>query len=249
MKSWIVLLIKASLFDDRTLIPADFATDSSLNAGSLVRFPLFFSWVPPRSVVTLVAPQVFMQIYRRYSSKRIEHGGVLTYGKRNSRRSVIIGKPVHLVLRSDKAVGRRSFLKNDRIVRTVLAKFSKRFGIKIYQLAICGNHIHCLAKAYNRKDLQNFFRVFAGQVAQEILRKHPMQKWERKAFRGGTHKKNQKTFWSFLLYSRVVSWGRDFGNVKRYIVRNVLEAFGVIAYQARPSRFPLGRYPGQMNSS
>lgn len=199
--------------------------------------------------MTLLAFQGSMQIHRHYSSKRIEHGGVLTIGKRNSRRSFITNKPIHLVLRSDKAVGRRSFLKNDRIVRNVLKKFSSRFGIKIYQLAICGNHIHCLARASSRKNLQNFFRVFAGQVAQEILRKYPMQSWEKKAFRGGTHKKNQKTFWSFLIYSRVVSWGRDFGNVRRYIVRNVLEAYRIIAYQPRPSRFVMGRYPFVRDSS
>lgn len=194
------------------------------------------------------------------TKKKTEHGGVFTLGKRNSRRSFTARKALHIVLRSDKAKGRRSLKNNDALVRKVLNKFSKRFRVKIYQLAICGNHIHCLAKAPTRRDLQNFFRVFAGQVAQEILRKYPLQKWEEKAFRGGTHKKNQKTFWSYLLYSRVVSWGRDFGNVRRYIIRNVLETFGLIAYQPRASRFPndllpktpearLGRYPHAVNSS
>jgi len=172
-----------------------------------------------------------------------EHGGALTFRKRKSRRSLDIRRPVHIVLRSDLAKGRRSLKKNKEIVERVLGKFSRRFRIRIYQTAICGNHIHCLARAYRKRDLQNFFRVFAGQVAQEILRKYPLQKHEKKAHRGGTHPKNQKTFWSLLLYSRVVSWGRDFGNVVRYIIQNTLESLGLIPYQERKSRFVMGRYP------
>jgi REP element-mobilizing transposase RayT len=174
---------------------------------------------------------------------RAEHGGVLTFRRRKSKRALDVRRPVHIVLRSELAKGRRSLKKSEAIVEKVLHKFSKRFRIRIYQTAICGNHIHCLVRGYRKKDLQNFFRVFSGQVAQEILRKFPLQKHEKRAYRGGTHPKNQKTFWSLLLYSRVVGWGRDFGNVFRYIIQNTLETLGVIPYQERKSRFVRGRYP------
>lgn len=168
----------------------------------------------------------------------IEHGGALTLKKRKSRRPLDVRRPVHIVLRSDLGKGKRSLLKNKKIVEKVFHKFSKRFRIRIYQKAICGNHIHCLVKAKTRSELQNFFRVLAGQIAQEILRLFPLQRFEKKAHRGGTHPKNQKSFWSLLLYSRLVSWGRDFRAVARYVIQNNLEALGLIPYQERKSRFP-----------
>jgi REP element-mobilizing transposase RayT len=167
----------------------------------------------------------------------IEHGGVLTLKRRKSKRPLDIKRAVHVVLRSDLAVGKRSLKRNEKLVERVFDRFSRRFRIRVYQKAVCGNHIHCLVKAKTRKELQNFFRVLAGQIAQEILRRFPLQKFEKKAFRGGTHPKNQKTFWSLLLYSRLVGWGRDFGNVSRYVIQNVLETMGIIPYQERKSRF------------
>lgn len=178
-------------------------------------------------------------------SKR-EHGGSLALGKRRARRPININKPVHLVLRSDLAKGRRSLMNNQNTVLKVLSKFSRRFHVRIYEKAICGNHIHLLIKAPSRKQLQNFFRVLAGQIAQEILNKYPLQKHETKAFWGGTphrngrgtrgkvqHLKNQRTFWSLILYTRIVSWGRDYLTVKAYVIQNTKEALGLIAYQPR----------------
>ncbi len=161
---------------------------------------------------------------------KLEHGGVLTLKKRKSKRTISIKKPLHLVLRSDKAKGPRSLLKNKTLVLTLLRVYSKKFAVRVYEVAVCGNHIHCLVKGCNRKQIQNFFRVFPGQVAQEILLRHPLEKDEVKAFRGGTHPKNQKIFWSLLLYTRVVNWGRDYLNAKSYVIRNELEALGKIAY-------------------
>lgn len=169
---------------------------------------------------------------------KLEHGGLHAIHRRRSRRPLDTKKPVHLVLRSDLAKGPRSLLKNQKLVLRVLEKFSKRFRITIYEKAICGNHIHCLVKAKTRHELQNFFRVFAGQVAQEILRAYPLQKSER----GGTPKawgcqKNLRTFWSLLLYSRVVSWGREFKSVRAYVILNIKEALGLMPYKKRRARF------------
>lgn len=164
------------------------------------------------------------------SIMKLEHGGVLTLRKRKSKRTINIKKPLHLVLRSDKAKGQRSLLKNKELVLKILRIYSKKFAVRVYEVAVCGNHIHCLVKGFNRKQLQNFFRVFPGQVAQEILLRYPLKNDEEKAFQGGTHPKNQKSFWSLLLYTRVVSWGRDYLNAKSYVIRNELEALGKIAY-------------------
>ncbi len=117
------------------------------------------------------------------------------------------------------------------------------FRVRVYETAVCGNHIHCVVRGYNRIKLQHFFRVFPGQVAQEILRMHPLQNGEEKAFRGGTHPKSQKSFWSLLAYTRVVRWGQDFENVKAYIFKNTLETLRLIPY-LRISRRIFGSNPG-----
>ena len=167
---------------------------------------------------------------------KFEHGGALALNSRKSRRPLNTKMPVHLVLRSDLAKDHRSLLKYKRLVLRILNRYAKKFQVRIYECAVCSNHLHCLVKAPSRQQLQNFFRVFSGQVAQEILRLFPLQKNEARAFRGGTHPKNQKSFWSLLAHTRLVSWGRDFLNVKSYVIQNTLEALGLIPYQKRPSR-------------
>jgi hypothetical protein len=90
--------------------------------------------------------------------------------------------------------------------------------------------------------MQNFFRVVAGQIAQEILRLYPLQKTESRAYtgpEGGTaHPKNQRTFWSVVIYSRIVSWGREFKVVMGYILQNTKEALGLVAYKERRKQKP-----------
>lgn len=168
---------------------------------------------------------------------KTRHGGVLTLKRRKVRRHFDIRRPIHIVLRSDLAKGSRSLVRNQKLVEEVLYKFAKRFRIRIYEKAVCGNHIHCLVRGKTRIEMQNFFRVLAGQIGQGILRRYPLRKNEKKAHRGGTHPKSQKSFWSLLLFSRVVSWGWDFNNVKRYVIQNTLETLGIIPYQLRKTRF------------
>lgn len=170
--------------------------------------------------------------------RRSEHGGSFSVKSRRSRRPLNTDNPVHLVLRSEIAFGERSLKRNRRIVLRTLFKFSKRFKVKVYEKAVCSNHIHCVVKAPNRRAMQNFFRVFAGQVAQEILQAHPLNEKE-SAERGVTqsmdsaHPKNRRSFWALLAYTRIVRWGFDFRTVLKYVVRNTLETERIIPYKPR----------------
>ena len=88
--------------------------------------------------------------------------------------------------------------------------------------------------AFRKLGIQNFFRVLAGHIAQEILRLYPLTEKEQ----GGAPKqkgclKNQRKFWSLLLFSRIVGWGREFANVSSYVIRNTLEALNLIPYVVR----------------
>ena len=177
-----------------------------------------------------------MQQKSFFKFKGKDHGGSLSVNTRRSRRPINIKNPIHIVLRSDLAKGSRSLLKHKTLIRKITLRSAKRFNIQVYEKAICGNHLHMLVRAKRRSDIQNFFRVLAGHIAQELLRLFPLSKNERGGAQGRKVKgckKNQRKFWSLLLYSRIVSWGGDFQNVSNYIIQNTLEALRLIPYQPR----------------
>jgi hypothetical protein len=205
-----------------------------------------------------------------------EHGGIHSLGRRRSRRPLTTKKPLHVTLRSDFAKGSRSLLRHRPLIHLVIKKASLRFDVRVYQKAICGNHIHLLIRGRNRADIQNFFRVVAGHIAQGILRDFPLLASERDCGlsggggdsgggasgftvkgkpggaldleRGGAPKaapesasekgcaKNQRKFWALLIYSRVVTWGREYKIVTNYIQKNTLEALNLMAYTPRTRR-------------
>ena len=148
-------------------------------------------------------------------------------------------------MKSYHAIGARSLFRHKKLILSLIKKNALKFQIKVYEYAIQGNHLHLLVKAQTREGLQNFFRVVAGHVAQRILKEHPLnakdlalkqsaggapKEEERKA---KTCKKNQRKFWSYLLYSRIVTWGREFKTVVGYIQKNTLELLQIIAYKPR----------------
>lgn len=184
-----------------------------------------------------------------FKPTRKDHGGINSLGTRRSRRPLSTKNPLHLTLRSDFAYGRRSLLKHKVLITYIGKKFSRRFGVRIYRQAICGNHLHLLIRGTHRIGLQNFFRVFAGHIAQEILGTAPLTKAEKAIGRGSALldqnsksqsgcRKNQRKFWALLTYTRVVSWGREFNTVAKYILQNTLEALMIIAYRPRYIRNP-----------
>lgn len=171
---------------------------------------------------------------------RKEHGGDLSIRRRKSKRYLTIKNPFHVTLRSEFATGKRSLLRHKNMIYKVLHKASRRFGVKIYQQAICGNHIHLLVRGRQRFAIQNFFRVVAGHIAQKILELYPISDRERNpgnAPAQSVKTKYQRKFWGALLYSRMVRWGRDFSNVVNYIERNILEAIGWIPYVRKKWRY------------
>ena len=208
------------------------------------------------------------------SFRRLEHGGSFSLGRRRSRRPLATKRPLHLVLRSDFAFGNRSLTRHRPLIKAVLQKAARRFHIRVYELAICTNHIHVLIRGYRREDIQNFFRVFAGHTAQEILKSYPILKLERAQgggapisstdLRGGQEKRTKRKgeepaqepapgprekpvresenkFWQTRVYSRILSWGREYLSAKKYVLRNALEALGVIVYWPREKRRTGGR--------
>jgi len=85
----------------------------------------------------------------------------------------------------DHAVGSRSLLWHRPLINVILDKAAKKFAVSIYERAIVSSHIHLLIRAKNRTQLENFFRVAACHVAQEILGTFPIAFGEKPSVAGG----------------------------------------------------------------
>ena len=161
--------------------------------------------------------------------RQVESGGSFGRGRRKERRIFSSRQAIHLVFRSEKARGNLSFLHraNRQMVEEALKALAALWGIVLYDRAVNTNHIHVLVRARSRANLTGFLRTFPGLVAMKLTR----------AKKGNAL---PESFWSERVYSRLVSWGREFHKVKEYLLQNVLEAAGAIAYTPRTVRRPRG---------
>jgi REP element-mobilizing transposase RayT len=142
------------------------------------------------------------------------HGGSERRGKRKIERPISTRLPMHVTLHSDKARGQWSLRRHERAVREALRECVRRNGIKVYDFANVGSHLHLLVRARRREDFQAFLRAFAGIVARKVTG----AKKGRPLGGGGAR------FWSHLAWSRIVAWGRDYWGVRRYVFLNQIEA-------------------------
>src|SRR3954463_16633780 len=97
------------------------------------------------------------------------HGGDHARNKRKSARPFSSKRPLHLVLRSDKAKGTLSLRtpENQRLITRLLTRFAILFGIRVYEFSVNSNHIHIILKAPTRTLFQRFMRTRPGQIAQK----------------------------------------------------------------------------------
>jgi REP element-mobilizing transposase RayT len=98
-------------------------------------------------------------------------GGALLMGKRKSLRPLSTQDSIHFVLRSRWASGKDSFLsaKNHKVIDRIITGFAKKFGVKIYQRAVSGNHIHLLLKITNRVLYRAFIKAVSGKIASHVM--------------------------------------------------------------------------------
>jgi REP element-mobilizing transposase RayT len=154
---------------------------------------------------------------------RKEFGGANLKGNPRAARPIAIKRPMHLVLRSSYAKGRKSFLHTDRAdrIRSVVFRLGKAKGVKIYRFANSGNHLHLLLQARSRTAFHGFLRAITGIIARitlQVQRGYPMG----------------LKFWDHSRpFSRIVEWGREFNSVANYLLQNTLEGLRLTAYRPR----------------
>ena len=132
------------------------------------------------------------------------------------------------MLRSSKARGELSMLRPRHCnhIRSLLEKLQKRRNVRVYRYANVGNHLHLLIRARRREDWQAFIREFSGGVAMIVsgAKKGAALKRNHAA---GTPESAKRGFWDDLVYTRLVTWGRDFKGVAEYVCKNLWEGMGV----------------------
>jgi putative transposase len=149
-------------------------------------------------------------------------GDLLKSANARTARPISTKEAMHVVLRSSLAKGKYSMLEKSRAdhIDKLIRKHAKKFGVKIYQSANVGNHIHLLVLASHRGFFKNFLRTISGLIARAVL-----------GAQRGSAKKIK--FWDQRPWSRIVKWKKDFNGAKKYVIQNFNEAMGFVAYKTR----------------
>ena len=154
-------------------------------------------------------------IPRTWLSSRFAFGASLLMGSHPKKARPFRARlPLHIVLRSSSAKGARSLLRFDREIEVLLEEHSLRHHVRIYGAANAGNHLHLVLQAPSKAHLAAFLKAISGRIAQIV--EGPAKEQNREAFK--------MRFWDARPYSRLLSWGKDFKNVCRYIGINATEA-------------------------
>ena len=148
-----------------------------------------------------------------FGPRNFSHGGTTRNKQRKFMRPLDPKYPIHLIFKSEIAVGKFSFLSetNKPAIESIILANATKFNIKIYDWANVGNHIHAFVKVVKRNDLRKFNRATAGQIAQRVTG----------AKRGkpfGTY------FWDYPPFTRIVHGRKGFHTMLNYIRKNRVEA-------------------------
>jgi REP element-mobilizing transposase RayT len=157
-----------------------------------------------------------LQLFTNADSRnRREHGGSIRKGKRKLARPYSTMQPLHLVMRSSRAKGRWSFLhsRNRGIILGLVAETADRYGIRVDRFENVGNHLHFIVQGKKRILIRSFFKVLPQRIMFSIT---------------GAKKGNPVgRFFDGIVYSRVVTSGREYNVLKSYLWKNALEALGL----------------------
>lgn len=156
--------------------------------------------------------------------QKLVHGGELGFGKRKVARPLSTKKAMYATLRSSVAVGKYSLrVPRHRVfIEKLFATTAKKWGIRIYNVSINGNHLHFVLKGDTRRGIQNFLRILSAQIATFVT--------------GARKGKPFGRFWDAPAWTRILEWGQDFKRAIGYVTQNVLETLGIIRYIPRSEK-------------
>jgi putative transposase len=163
--------------------------------------------------------------------------------------------PHHIVFKVNKLTLRHQSLRSIKgfvLSQVVIKKYSKKFFIKIEQLSIQNDHIHMMVRTSRRSLFLHFFRVVAGQIAQQFEKEGLLRFIERighqkkrngKIILPGSQKvtdihktkvvkvKQKLSLWKYRPFSHLVKGTKTYRTVRDYIQLNEKEVTGTIPYR------------------
>lgn len=144
------------------------------------------------------------------------------YTSNKFKRPFVASHPIHVTLRSEIAKKQYSLLspRTRTWLEAYVPKLAKQLSIHLYSWSINSNHFHFVLSSKSRVSFLTFLKIVASRTARFVLN----------AEKG--RPKNMR-FWQKRPYSRVLTWGREFSHVVRYVRRNVKEAMGSMPYVSR----------------
>ncbi len=185
----------------------------------------------------------------------LKHGG--EYQKKRSgrgQRPLSCRDSLHVVFKINRIVLKTQSFRthqNFKLSREIIQKYADRFFVKIEQISVQGDHIHCLVRTTRRSFFHHFFRVASGQIAQQFEKTDKLrvvvddrfaQKLQRvtdtpkRQNNTAENKRNSLVkrklkLWMYRPFTRVVRGRIDYKNVRNYIQLNEKEALGEITYK------------------
>jgi REP element-mobilizing transposase RayT len=156
------------------------------------------------------------------------HGGDHARGKRKTLRPIDTKQALHMTLKSSKARGALSMLHPNHCnaIEKFVRKTAEKWGVRVYRYANVGNHLHLLIRTRSRQAWKNFAKEISGGIAQIVTGAQKGAALPRT--QDSTIPESAKRgFWDGLIFTRIVSFGRDFNGVANYLIKNLFEAAGV----------------------
>ena len=126
-------------------------------------------------------------------------------------------EPLHVVFKINKTFLKHKTLRSALgfgLIHRIIQRYAKRFFVKVEQISIANDHIHLLIRTSRRSLFHHFFRVAAGQIAQQFA-KLGICVTDTAGLPGG--------LWKHRPFSRVVRGYRAYKVVRDYIQLNEKE--------------------------
>jgi REP element-mobilizing transposase RayT len=155
------------------------------------------------------------------------YGGSLRKTRKGRRgaRPLAIKKSMHVVLRSSKAIGGRSFHshRNKEKVTEILKSHASRNHVRILSFANVGNHLHLHIQLGVRAGYFSFIRAVTAAIAMHVM---GWSRWTRQD-PSKTQKPRREKFWDYRPYTNVVTSWSGFLKLRDYVKINQFEAGGL----------------------
>ncbi len=124
---------------------------------------------------------------------------------------------MHLVVKSTLARGEWALTRHRQLVHSITHRLSRRFGVRVLQMAVVSNHLHLHIKLGNRYTYAKFIRAWTAALAMGITKVSRTNKPQALRERG---------FWDRRPWTRILTTFTEIKSLMGYLARNVLEGLG-----------------------